>query len=351
MAGMGQVLDDGEVDDGLAGNRTLKAVGCAQRDAAPGLCSPELPMAERRVTGNATEAGREAGAGKRRQRKRARAQRREADRALVPVAVSPWLGVSVADAARAMRPAAQQEYHREQQREQQAMQELAVEQSALAKVEAGKRRFTGDEPILVQDWAFRAAKDLVRGGPGGQVDDFDYRVLRAAGVDPGDHATWPVHASGCDGEGALRCAERIGQVRAQRRAEALTESVAGETALRDAGLSPGLTVTAWHGRRVGVVVKVNKVSVKVRFAGGQRDQYALVEKNLDPRHVRPAPESLPPPLLPGGEVVIRDHGGHVRHARVTEAGGPLFEAAFSLKSGQWRSAWFDVSALPPGGAS
>jgi hypothetical protein len=33
MAGMGQALDDGEVDDGLAGNRALKAVGCAQRDA------------------------------------------------------------------------------------------------------------------------------------------------------------------------------------------------------------------------------------------------------------------------------------------------------------------------------
>jgi hypothetical protein len=334
----------------------------------------------------ATEAGREAGAGKRRQRKQARAQRREADRALVPVAVSQRLGVSVAGAARAMRAAgvtgpltvrqarewaagpgsapqwllglwgermahaAQQEYHREQQREQQAMRELAVEQSALAKLEAGKRRFTDDERILVEDWAFRAAKDLVR-GPGGQVDDFNYRVLRAVGVDPGDHATWLVHAGGCDGEGALYCAERIGQVRAGRRAEALTESVARETALREAGLSPGLTVTAWHGRRVGVVVKVNKVSVKVRFVGGQRDQYALVEKNLDPRHVRPAPESLPPPLLPGGEVVIRDHGGHVRHARVTEVDGPLFEAAYSLKSGQWRSAWFDVLALHPGGAS
>jgi hypothetical protein len=50
-------------------------------------------------------------------------------------------------------------------------------------------------------------------------------------------------------------------------------------------------------------------------------------------------------------VVIRDHGGHVRHARVTEVDGPLFEAAYSLKSGQWRSAWFDVLALHPGGAS
>jgi hypothetical protein len=331
----------------------------------------------------ATQAGQEVGAGKRRQR----AQRREADRALVPVVVSQRLGVSVADAARAMRGAgvtgaltvrqaeewagdpgsapewlsglwgermaraAQQEYHREQQREQHAVRELAVEQSALAKVKAGKRRFTDDEWFLVEDWAFRAAKDLVRGGPGGEVGDFDYRVLRTVGVDPDDHATWPVHAGGCDGEGALHCAERIEQVRAQRRVNALTESVARETALREAGLSPGLVVTTWDGHRVGVVVKVNKVSVKVRFVGGQRDQYALVEKNLDPRHVHPAPVSLPPPLLPGEEVVIRDHGGHTRHARVVEVDGPLFEAAYSLRSGEWRFTWFDVLALHPGSAS
>jgi hypothetical protein len=52
MAGMGQALDDGEVDDSLAGNRALKAVGCAQRDAAAGLCSPELPVAEGRMSGD-----------------------------------------------------------------------------------------------------------------------------------------------------------------------------------------------------------------------------------------------------------------------------------------------------------
>jgi hypothetical protein len=250
-----------------------------------------------------------------------------------------------------MARAAQEEYHREQQREQHAVRELAVEQSALAKVKAGKRRFTDDEWLLVEDWAFGAAKDLVRGGPGGELSDFDCRVLRIVGVDPDDHATWPVHAGGCDGEGTLHCAERIEHSRGQRRADALIESVAREAALREAGLSPGLAVTTWDGHRAGVVVKVNKVSVKVRFVGGRQDQYALVEKNLDPRHVHPAPESLPPPPLPDGEVVIRDHGGHVRHAWVTEVDGPLFEAAYSLKSGQWRSAWFDVLALHPGGAS
>lgn len=179
-----------------------------------------------------------------------------------------------------MARAAQREYQREQQREQQAMRELAVEQSALEKVKAGKRRFTDDEWLYVQDWAFEAAKGLVRGGPGDEVSGFDYQVLRAVGVDPEDHAAWPIHMGGCDGEGELHCAERIGQVRAERRAAALIESVAKETALREAGFSPGQMVTVWDGQRVGVVAKVNKVSVKVRLVGGQRDQHALVEKNL-----------------------------------------------------------------------
>jgi hypothetical protein len=251
---------------------------------------------------------------------------------------------------RMARPALR-EYQRRQRRERHAMRELAAEQSALAKVKAGKQRFTDEEWLYVEDWAFRAAKDLVRGDPAGEAGDFDCRVLRIVGVDREDHATWPVHAGGGDGEGAVHCAERIAQVRAARRAGALIGSVARETALRDAGLSPGLVVSTWHGRRAGVVVKVNKVSVKVRLVGGKPDQYALVEKNLDPRHVHPAPGSLPPPVLPGGEVVIRDHGGHVRPARVIQVDGPLFEAACSLKSGQWRSAWFDVLALHPGGGS
>ena len=52
-------------------------------------------------------------------------------------------------------------------------------------------------------------------------------------------------------------------------------------------------------------------------------------------------------VLQNEAVVIRDHGGHMRDARVVEVDGPLFEATYSLKSGQWRSAWFDVLALHP----
>lgn len=322
-------------------------------------------------------------ADKRRQRQETRAARRRADRALVPVVAAQQLGIKVGVLANAMRAAgvstaitptqaqqwandpetapqwlmqllgermaaaAQAEYGRQQDAEQQERRVLAAEQSALAKVRAGKRRFNDDEWVWVQDWAFRAAKELVRGWGEFDVTEFERQVLRAVGVDPDNHHTWPVHAGGCDGVGTDHCAVRLDQIRAERRVDALIDSVAKETALGHLALTAGQFVTTWHGARVGVVVKVNKVSVKVRMVGGRADRNTVVEKNLDPRYVERAAASLPAPPAAGDEVIVRDHSGHIRRAEVVEVDGPLFEAAYALKSGQWRSGWFDVAALQP----
>lgn len=320
---------------------------------------------------------------RRRQRQQGRAERRRADRALVPVVAAQQLGIKVAVLADAMRAAgvstaitptqarqwaadpetepqwlmqlfsermaaaAQAEYRRQQEAEQQERRALAAEQSALAKVRAGKRRFTDDEWVWVQDWAFRAAKELVRGWGEFDVTEFEQQVLRAVGVDPDNHHTWPIHAGGCDGVGSGHCAVRLEQIRAERRVDALIDSVAKETALGDLAVAPGQFVTTWHGARVGVVVKVNKVSVKVRMVAGRADGHTVIEKNLDPRYVERAAVSLPAPPAVGVEVAVRDHGGRIRRAEVVDVDGPLFEATYALKSGQWRSGWFDVAALQP----
>lgn len=147
--------------------------------------------------------------------------------------------------------------------------------------------------------------------------------------------------------GPEHCVIRLEQIRAERRVDALIDSVAKETALGDLVLEPGQFVTTWNGARVGVVVKVNKVSVKVRQVGGRADRNAVVEKNLDPRYVQRAAASLPAPPGVGVEVVVRDHSGHIRRAEVVEVDGPLFEATYTLKSGQRRSGWFDLAALQP----
>ena len=165
--------------------------------------------------------------------------------------------------------------------------------------------------------------------------------------DADNHHTWPVHAGGCDGVGAEHCVVRMQQMRAQRRAAALIDSVAKQAALADLALRPGQFVSTWHGARVGMVVKVNKVSVKVRMVGGRSERHVVVDNNLDPRHVERAAPTLPAPPEPGTAVLVGDHGGHLRRARVVAVDGPLFEATYSLKSGQWRSGWFDLAAIQP----
>jgi hypothetical protein len=238
-----------------------------------------------------------------------------------PETAPEWFAV-----LRGERPAraAGREYRRQQEAGQRELLELAAGQSAWAKVQAGKRWFSGVEWPYAQDWAFRAAKELVRTGPDREVSDEERQVLRAVGAGADDHATWPVHAGGCDGEGREHCAVRIEQMRASRRADALIESVAKETALRDLAVSSGMFVTCWHGSRVGLVVKTstNKVTVRVRLIGGQGDRHAVAGKNLDPRYAQLAPASLPAPPTPGGEVVLRDHGGHIRQASVAGVDGP-----------------------------
>lgn len=313
-------------------------------------------------------------ASKSQERKDRRATRRRRDRTLAPVTAAQRLGIRVPVLAEAMRAAGVTEpitdaaarqwagdpssapdwlssllasvaARRQRQDERREMAFRAAGQSALAKLQAGKRRFTDDQWLHVEAWAFSAAKELVRGGPDDEVDAFDRLALRAVDVDPDDHSTWPLHAGGCDGEGSEHCSVRLEELRAARRAQALIDSVAKETALRELGLTPGQFVTTWHGGRVGLVVTVNRVSVKVRTVGGLREDHLVVEKNLDPRYVERAPASLPAPPAAGAEVVLRDHGGHVRRARVLAVDGPLFEASYSLKSGQQRTAWFDLAAI------
>ncbi len=179
-----------------------------------------------------------------RRRRRRKAEQRDRDRALVPVAVAEKVGIPVAALASAMRaaevhepltvtaavswirdPESAPEWFAALRSERLARaeaecqclagRELAAEQSALAKLQSGGR-FTDEELLHVQDWAWRAAKDLVRDGPEGIPTAEEQQVLWAVGVDAADHSTWPVHAGGCDGAGRQHCLVRIEQIRAQR---------------------------------------------------------------------------------------------------------------------------------------
>lgn len=328
-------------------------------------------MAEKRVGVNSNS-----------DRKKHNQQQRKIDRALAPVEVAQKLQIPVKELARAMRSAgitepitpaqaslwsknpaespdwflalladraakkAHRDYRRQKQEEAEALRELVAEQSARQKILDGKRRFTTTEQMFVDDWVFRASKDLVRDGPDNQVtDEFERAVLAVFDIDPGDHSTWLIHMGRCDGGGPAHCSVRLDQIRQDQRDEAFLLSTEKEAALRRLSLAPGQYVMFSYDSKIGVVVKINKITVKVRFvSGGTNLPKTVITKNLDPRYIKPAPPGLPEAPDVGSTVTLRDRG-RVREALVVAVDGPLFEATYSLKSGQWQSGWFDLLAL------
>ena len=313
--------------------------------------------------------------------KEARKKRREQDRALAPPHISQRLEIPITDLARAMRAAgitappttaeaelwaknhdeapawlndlrgerlassAEAEYRDQLEAERRELRAITVEQNTARKVEEGApyRRFTRDEQDLLASWAFEASKELARSEP---LHDFNLRVLRLCGVDPENHETWPIHVGNCDGVGRAHCNVRTENLRIERRVEYLIESVAKEAVIREAGFKVGQHVLAWYDSRVGVVVKINRVTVKVRLLG-TKVRGRIEEKNLDPRYVSPAPDTLPAPPAVGDEIDILENGtsGRLRHATVLDVDGPLFEATYTIKSGETRTRWYDLLAI------
>ncbi|XKH58442.1 hypothetical protein LG293_17630 (plasmid) [Citricoccus nitrophenolicus] len=131
------------------------------------------------------------------------------------------------------------------------------------------------------DMVTRIAKDLphrtrdVR--PTEAMEDWELGALRVWGSDPEDHRTWFRHLPFCDMEGPGTCGDR-----ARARAE---EKRAGQHAKREllAGgqYKVGDRVVAW-GFRVGTVLQINQVTVKVKLTD-RRDWEQV--RNIDPTHL------------------------------------------------------------------
>lgn len=312
--------------------------------------------------------------------KRARKEKQHRDRLLVPTEVSARLGLRVAELARAMRTAgvttpltpaqvaswqrdpdsvpdwlaalrgdqlaraAEKEYQNHLEEEKWRLRALVREQSAVEKLREGRRFFNREERAVVQGIAYQASINLVWGMSSDDLNDLELRALEIYHIDPDNHATWDLHLDGCDGLGVRHCDERVEEMRLARRVDALIESVHKETAARE--WSVGQPVSAWYGSRVGRIIKINKVTVKVRMVGNQmRDGNALIEKNLDPRYITTVPETVPATPEVGDTVTLRDHRGHIRVALVTAVDTPLFEAEYTLRSKEVRKVWFDPLAL------
>jgi hypothetical protein len=265
-----------------------------------------------------------------------------------------WLSELLAD--KASRAAAREAKARDEAVEAEHRRLLAEEQVQTALLN-GKRRFRGAQLEVVQEWAFYAAKELVRND--GDVSELEAAVLEAVGVDPDVHFTWPLHVGGCDGAGCESCDARITELAAQRFEE--QEAIRHERrqrARRDAevlasgAITVGQHVLAYYDSRAGVVTKINRVTVKVKHIGGQSNHYALVERNYSPAYVHPLPAgaaAAAAAIVPGQRVEFIDRGRRQRSGEVVEVAGPLLRVRYRLASGQARTAWIDVLHLDTDG--
>jgi hypothetical protein len=230
---------------------------------------------------------------------------------------------------------------------------LLVEERVQRKLLAGKRRFHGDDLDVVEEWAFYAAKGLIYDD--GDVGELETAVLRAVGIDANDHTTWPFHCGGCDGLGGDNCEERAAEMAVQRFEEleadrlerrARSRRDAERTASRAFVL--GQPVLAYYDSRAAVVVKMNKVTVKVRHIGWKSNGYELVERNYSPAYLHDLPAWL---ILTMGAIAVgqriefTDWGGRKRTGEVLETDGPLLQVGYQLARGQSRTAWIDVLRL------
>jgi hypothetical protein len=260
-----------------------------------------------------------------------------------------WLSELLAQAAA---DAAEQQARAEAEALEAEHRRLLVEERVQRKLLAGKRRFHGDDLEVVEEWAFYAAKDLVYSD--GDVGELETAALRAVGIDANDHTTWPFHCGGCDGLGA-NCEERVAEMAVQRfeeleadRLERRERSRCDAERIASGAFTVGQPVLAYYDSRAAVVVKVNKVSVKVRHIGWKFNGYELVERNYSPAYLHDLSVRLVEKAgatAVGQRIEFTDWGGRKRVGEVLETDGPLLQMRYQLASGQPRTAWIDILHL------
>ncbi|AOW92588.1 hypothetical protein BFN03_07455 [Rhodococcus sp. WMMA185] len=119
----------------------------------------------------------------------------------------PWLSGLLSD--KAVR-SAQNQAGKESRRLEEEHRELLQTDRVQRKLESGKTHFRGADFELVADIAFEAAQELARRATVDDLSIEEATALRAVGVNPRKHSTWPIHAGKCS------AVQHIGSARSSR---------------------------------------------------------------------------------------------------------------------------------------
>lgn len=131
----------------------------------------------------------------------------------------------------------------------------------------------------------QAQYDLIRFG---QISFSSAMICDFFGVNPRDHSTWKYHGWNCDGKGT-DCASRSDEIeeesRELQRLERQRQSAENAAMLASGNFEVGQIVSMWG--TMGVIVKHNKVSAKVRVPGTASNKWQLNEKSIKPFFLTP----------------------------------------------------------------
>lgn len=167
-------------------------------------------------------------------------------------------------------------------------------------------------------------------------------VCKALHVDPQNHSTWLVHAGRCEGQGA-DCGEGIIEAEVERAREAIErkeeraeQSAENKAALTRPEFAVGKFVLCWD-KRIGRIIKHNRVSAKVEITGGPYNNHQIDTKAVKPYFMQPWAKPFEHKI--GDVVPIRAHG-RLYQATITSIDAPFFQATWTLKNKQQREQIF-----------
>lgn len=173
-------------------------------------------------------------------------------------------------------------------------------------------------------------------------------ICKALRVNPLDHTTWLIHTGGCQGVG-VNCDEGIIEYEIEKAREAIerkeeraAQSAENKAALARPEFAVGKFVLCW-GKRIGRIVKHNRVSAKVEITGGAYNDYQIDSKSVKPFFMKPWTKPFDNKV--GDIVTIRCRDGRVREATIIEIDEPFFRARYTLKNKENREQIFGFNNI------
>jgi hypothetical protein len=209
------------------------------------------------------------------------------------------------------------------------------------------KNLTPDEREIMDDELFSLSKWLIGSTPAEAVEagfeEFDQAVFAWGNVNLADHRTWLIHSGGCDQDGKEdSCMQRIEFEQASRREENHLRAGLSEISVMTSGLEKGDVVLCWYDSKLGLITKINKVSLTVKLVGSVTSGGTLVKKTLHPDYLKKITLKDYHNFQVDEQLRVKCNDGRVRDCKVTSVEDHFALVEYKLVSrDETRYCWID----------